>query len=103
MERRDNEAIIKAVEETIKATVNGKIDRLKDDVEKHSETLNRYIESSLDWRCTIEKSLDELKPVNNGIKWFKDAKSGTAWLSGFLTPIVVIVGVLWAIINFIRG
>jgi hypothetical protein len=103
MERREHDHILKTIEETIKVTVNGKIDGLRKDVETHSQTLKQYIDSSLDWRCTIEKSLDELKPVNSGIRWFQDAKTGASWLSGFLAPWAIIIGCLWAIVSFIRG
>ena len=102
-ERRQHDDIIKAVEETIKTTVNGKIDGLRKDVETHSQTLRDYIDSSLDWRCTIERSLDELKPVNSGIKWFQNTKSGAMWVSGFLAPWAIIIAVIAWIVNYIRN
>lgn len=103
MDRRDNTQIIKAIEEAIKITVNGKIDGIKKDLDVHSCKLDNYISTSVEWRCNVDKVLQELQPVNESIAWIKNTKTGAGFIAGFIAPWSIILGVLWAIVHFIRG
>lgn len=73
---------VKAVEEQVKTTVNGKIDK---------------IQKTLENQDIILKSLDErIKPFEEGVSWFSKSKTAVTWLAGFITPLVIISGaVMW--------
>jgi hypothetical protein len=95
-ERRDNTIIVETIKKTIEETVNGKI------IDLHKK-IDDYINTSMDWRIKIDQALDELKPVNTGVKWFQNTKAGATYIAGLLTPIAIIIGILSAVIHFIRG
>ena len=69
MHKELHDKLLHAVETQIKTTVNGKIDRLTEQVTLLNE---------------------QIKPVNTTKKWFSDTKQGATWLAGFLTPWVII-------------
>lgn len=73
MDKKDIEEIIKAVKAQIETTVNGKIDGIKTQMEKHEEEL--------------QPVLDVYSTANNIGKFVK-------WLSGFMLASAVIVAYL---------
>lgn len=77
--------MLAGVEQQIKITVNGKIDR---------------IDKKMDAQDVILKSLDErIKPFEDGISWFTRAKNGAGWVAGFSASIALIWGSMVWIIN----
>ena len=79
MNKKDTDKIIDAltpiIEESIKKTVNGKIDRLSADFVLHSE---------------------EMKPIIDGWKTIKGVRSFVIWVAGLFLSI-------GAIMTFIKG
>lgn len=80
--------MLAGVEQQIKITVNGKIDR---------------IDKKMDAQDVILRSLDErIKPFEDGISWFTRAKNGAGWMAGFTGSLAIIGGSLIWILDKIR-
>jgi len=97
MDRRDNTDIITAVQEAVRSTVNGKIDKL-------TSTLELHIEEDRKWKEKVSPILDsipELKGVGVGVKWFSTFSRGIKSLSGVVLAIGAVIGGFIAFIKFV--
>ena len=80
--------IVQAVEQQIKVTVNGKIDR---------------IDKKMDAQDVILKSLDErIRPFEAGVGWVARTKEGLIWLAGFVTPMIIVGGAVLYLLEQVR-
>lgn len=71
--------ILETIRQTIKETVNGKIDHLKEIIEEHNEK--------------HEKDMADIKPIIQAYQGFNTAGNLVKWVAGVGTA----VGVLWMI------
>ena len=89
-DRRNNEDILKAIRDEIKATVNGKIDGL------HTK-FDEYVKADIEWKEKVDPilgSIEELKTVGDGVKAFKFFGGGAKWIAGVGMAILSIMGFL---------
>lgn len=71
--------VLDVIRQTIKETVNGKIDRLKEIIEEHN--------------AKHEKDMAEIKPIIEAFNGVSIAGNGIKWVAGVGTAI----GILWMI------
>jgi hypothetical protein len=103
----DEDGIKQVIKDTIRETVNGKIDRLSVKNDEMSVKIDRYIEQDMQykdetiaWRKDVENKLCELKPVSEGVHAFKTVRSGAIYFAGFTTAITAIVAGVIAFFKF---
>ena len=79
-----NEEVLQVIRDTIKETVNGKIDHLREMMEEHNEKHERdmvEVKEHIEKTTPMIEAFNSVSIVGNGIKWI--AGVGTA------------IGVLW--------
>lgn len=78
------EEALQVIRDTIKETVNGKIDRIKDLVELHNK---RHEQDMLE----VKKHIEKVTPIVEAYNGFNSAGNLVKWMAGVGTAI----GVLW--------
>lgn len=86
--------------DTIKVTVNGKIDKLQQEF-----TANREAQEKI--HDELSKKMDllskQIAPFVETKHWFANFKTGATWIAGFITPLALIGGVLMYLIDQIKN
>lgn len=85
------EEALQVIRETIKETVNGKIDRIKELVELHNE---RHEQDMLE----VKKHIEKVTPIVEAYNGFNTAGNLVKWVAGVGTAL----GVLWMMIKSFR-
>lgn len=82
-DRRDNKDIIEAIKE-VKETLGNQINDLEKKIDDH-------IDKDGEWKEKVEKILELLSPVSNGIVAFQTIRGGAIYIAGFTTAVSAIV------------
>lgn len=91
------------VKQTIKETVNGKIDKMSQENRGFHKQQEEENQKKFEMLTMILEKLDSrIKPFEEGVSWFTRAKNGAGWVAGFLTAITLIWASLGWLINHIK-
>jgi uncharacterized protein YaaN involved in tellurite resistance len=86
------------VEKQINKSVNGKIDKIANHLEKQDKAMEKHNESMEKISSKVDEissKVDELQPVNTGVKIFRGVREFIVWA----TPI----GILGALYNWFKN
>jgi hypothetical protein len=87
--------IIKAVRETIKETVNGKIDRMDKKIDEYIIKDNEYKASTDEWRKSVTPSIEIMKSMESFSK-------GTMFVFKFIIAMGAVTGVIYGLTQWLR-
>lgn len=94
-EKRDYNDLILAVEKAIQEKVNGKIDRISEEMTASFSHQDRRLDR-------LEKGMNELRGIRDGIHWVDQLKGYLKELVSWLIPLSIITATLVAVYNFLK-
>lgn len=95
MTSQDLEHIMDSLKETIKETVNGKIDAMRKDLNEHNTRHEAYFEQVKEYMKKTDGHIEETKPILEAYRGFNTAGELIKWVAGVGTAI----GILWLILK----
>jgi len=99
--RRDYTEIIEVIEKTINATVNGKVRAMSESLTLHLEQDREWKIGDKQWKEKIDKKMEELKPIRDGVITIRNVRRWVIYVSGFVASVVIIIGAFISLYKFL--